>query len=78
MQNAFDDQMNKMKELLLIDRMPRAVVNGFISMVYHAAHCDPPYYIESPFVQTAFQPQEILGLEAILQGFHYMQWVETI
>jgi hypothetical protein len=43
-------------------------------------YCDPPYYIgnESPVVQTAIQCQETLGLEAILRGFHHMQWVETI
>jgi hypothetical protein len=51
-----------------------------MSMIYHAAHRDPPYYNgnESPFVQAAIECQESLGLEAILWGFHHMQWAETI
>ena len=63
MQKAFDDQMNKMKELLLKDKVPWAVVDGFMSVIYHAAHRDPPYNIgnESPFVQAAIESQETLG-----------------
>ena len=80
MQKAFDDQMKTMQDSLLKDRVPHAVVNGLRSMIYHAAHRGPPFYseIESPFVQTAIEAQESLGMEAILRGFHHIQWVETI
>ena len=49
-------------------------------MICNAAHRDPPFYIgnESPFVQTAIECQETLGVEAILRGFHHVQWQETI
>jgi len=80
MQKAFDNQMKTMQDSLLKDRVPRAVVNGFKSMIYHAAHREPPVYFgnESPFVQTAIELQESLGMEAILRGFHHIQWTETI
>jgi len=49
-------------------------------MICNAAHRDPPFYIgnEPPFVQTAIECQETLGVEAILRGFHHVQWQETI
>jgi hypothetical protein len=80
MQQAFTNQINIMKESLMKDRLPRAVINGFISMICNAAHRDPPFYIgnESPFVQNAIECQESLGVEAILRGFHHVQWQETI
>ena len=80
MMKAFTDQMAKMKEALIKDRVPRAIVDGFMGMIYKSAHQDPPYYIgnESPLVQAAIESQESLGMEAILRGFHHMQWVEVI
>jgi hypothetical protein len=45
MQQAFINQINIMQESLLKDQLPRAVVNGFISMICNAAHRDPPFYI---------------------------------
>jgi hypothetical protein len=76
---TFDDQMKIMKDSLLTSKRQgaaRAVVNGFMSMIYHAAHHAPPYYIgnESPFIQSAIECQKSLGLEAILWGFHHIQW----
>ena len=51
-----------------------------MSMIYHAAHREPPFYFgnESPFVQAAIECQETLGMEAILRGFHHLQWSESI